>query len=129
MILYTLASNPLLSLHERGLKVITFVPKKQKFSLTTQENDVIFFFINYQDDINKVTEINRAYDNATSAKFIIQKSTALKIGPCATGKQIMSFRYKPEATILWIIFPGTINCTTYFYLDHDYYQSQNFYAR
>jgi hypothetical protein len=36
----------------------------------------------------------------------------------------MPIRYKPEANILWIIFPGTINWTTY--LDHDYNQSQNF---
>jgi hypothetical protein len=113
MILYTLASNPLFSLHERELKVITFVPKKQKFSVTIQADDVIFF-INYQDDINKVTEINRTYDKATSAKFIFQQSTALPIGPCDTGKQIMPIRYKPEATILWIIYPGTINWTTYF---------------
>lgn len=61
-----------------------------------------------------MTEINRTYNKATSAKFIIKKSTALPIGPCDTRKQIMPIRYKTEVTILWIIFPGTINCTTYF---------------
>jgi hypothetical protein len=61
-----------------------------------------------------VAEINGTYDNATSAKFFIQQSTALQLGPCDTWKKIMSIQYKLEATILWIIFPGTINCTTYF---------------
>jgi len=45
IILFNLASNPLFSLHERGLKGIIFVPNKQKISVTTQADDVHFLYM------------------------------------------------------------------------------------
>jgi hypothetical protein len=110
MHLFTLRLNPLITCLNAALNGITIGSTTMK-TVTTCYADDVTIFITSPEDIPKLEEVLRLYEQASGASNNMVKSKALALGGWSLSHRIMGIPYANRLTILGLRFMDTVRAT------------------